>query len=289
MKRLLIFGARGFVGGCLASAARALFQVIPSDWNGRVDIADPEACRQVFEAARPDVVCLLAAISDIDRCEREPGFAEAVNVQGPENIARECRRTGARLLFTSSGAVFDGSAAGYVETDPPSPVSVYGRTKARAERVVADILPGAVVIRLSLVLGLAPHAGTNAMVNKLLAAWKAGRRVQAPVQESRNAIDAATLASVLLEMAAGDELRGIYHAGATNALSRFEIARRLALAFGYPEELIEPQANAASGRAPRGLCEYLRTEKLAGICRTRIPTCEEAIERCAQASSQSST
>jgi dTDP-4-dehydrorhamnose reductase len=287
MKRLLIFGARGFIGGWLASTAQRFFEVIPADLDGRVDIVDREACRRVFDAVRPDIVYLLAAISDIDRCEREPRLAEAVNVEGPENIACECLRTGARLLFTSSGAVFDGSAPGYVETDPVSPVSVYGRTKACAESVVADLLPDAVIVRLSLVLGLAPQGGTNALVNKLLASWEARRVVPTPVSEYRNAIDAPTLANFLLELVADDRAAGIYHAGSANSLSRFEIARRLAAAFGYPADLVEPQINPPEGRAPRGRCEFLRTEKLAAICRTPIPTCEEAIERCAHATAQS--
>ena len=32
--------------------------------------------------------------------------------------------------------VFDGGRHGYTEEDPPSPVSVYGETKARAESIV---------------------------------------------------------------------------------------------------------------------------------------------------------
>jgi dTDP-4-dehydrorhamnose reductase len=287
MKRLLIFGARGFIGGCLALAARPRFAAVPSDSMGRVDIADREACRRLFDAVRPDTVFLLAAISDIDRCEREPALAEAANVQGPENIARECLRTGARLLFTSSGAVFDGTKADYVETDPVSPVSVYGKSKARAETVVTELLPGAVIVRLSLVLGLAPHAGTNALVNKLMASWEAGKPVSVPVNEQRNAIDAPALTNLLLELANNERAAGIYHAGSANALSRLEIGRRLATAFGYPEELIQPQTHLPQGRAPRGLCEFLRTEKLAAVCQTPMPTCEEAIERCAHATAQS--
>jgi dTDP-4-dehydrorhamnose reductase len=287
MKRMLIFGARGFVGGCLAAAARPLFEVIPSDGNGRVNLTERAACRRLFDSVRPDVVCLLAAISDIDRCEREPRLAHAVNVHGTENIARECLRTGARLLFTSSGAVFDGTSVSYVESDRPSPVSVYGRTKARAERIVAAILPNAVIVRLSLVLGRAPHAGTNALVDKLLASWDAGRAVTVPVHEYRNAIDVSTLADFILELVVNEKPAGIYHVGSSNALSRFEIARRLALAFGYSADLIAPQTHAPVGRAPRGLHEFLRTDKLAAICRAPIPTCEEAIERCAHATAQS--
>lgn len=286
-RRLLIFGARGFIGGWLRSAAQPVWDAISSDRDGRVDIADADACRRLFDAVRPDTVFLLAAASDIDRCEREPQWAEAVNVRGPEAVARECRRTGVRLLFTSSGAVFDGTASSYSETDAPSPVSVYGRSKAGAENIVTGLLPDAVIVRLSLVLGHAPADGTNALVNRWLAAWEAGKSVAVPADEYRNAIDIGTLVSFLLELAGHDRSKGIYHAGSANALSRFEIARAMAAELGYPTDLVEAQARIPERRAPRGRYEFLRTDKLAAICRTPIPSCEEAIRRCAHATAQS--
>ena len=280
--RLLLFGARGFLGGWLQETAAAACEVIPA----RADITNAAACAAAVEEARPAWVFLLAAISDIDRCQREPALAEAVNVRGAENVARACLQMGARLLFTSSGAVFDGTESGYIETDPVSPVSCYGKAKARAEQIVAGLVPDALIVRLSLVLGLARTARTNALLDKLLAAWQAGSPVAAPADEYRNAIDAGTLAKLLLELAAGGA-RGIYHAGSANALSRFDIARSLALQSGYAADLVQPMPDPPPERAPRGRYEFLRTEKLAAVCRTPIPACEEAIRRCAHAAAQS--
>jgi dTDP-4-dehydrorhamnose reductase len=286
MKRLLIFGARGFLGGWVAAAAAPAFEVVSADRDHRVEIANQQACRQLFDQVRPDYVLMLAALSDIDRCEREPDLAEVVNVHGPVNVARECLRAGARLLFTSSGAVYDGNAVSYSEEDPTSPISVYGKTKARAEAALAAMMPDVVIARLSLVLGLAPTAGTNAVVNRLLASWNAGQVVQAPVNEYRNAIHASTAASFLLQLATQNESRGIFHIGSANVLSRFDITRALAAEFGFADHLVQPQERPPANRAPRGRHEFLRTEKIAAVCGTRVPTCEQAIERCASATAQ---
>ena len=266
--RMLIFGSRGFLGGWMAAAAARRFDVVAAEGEERADIRDASACRRVMEAVRPEIVVLTAAISDIDRCEREPQSAEAVNVGGPANIARECARMGARLLFTSSGAVFDGTQAAYDENDTPAPVSVYGWTKLRAERAVASLLPEAVVVRLSLVIGLAHHSGTNALLNRLLACWAEGLTVEVPADEYRNALDAATLATMLVELAANPGAVGIYHAGSANALSRLEIACGLAQAFGYSRELVQPQLEAAVGRAPRGTVRISPAGQTCGLLRT---------------------
>lgn len=281
--RMLIFGARGFLGGWLAAAARRNFEVAPPT---RVELTDHLACNQLIETWRPDIVVLLAAISDIDRCERNPAIAEAVNVRAAENIARAARRARSRLIFASSGAVFDGTRAAYSEDDPPCPVNVYGQTKARAEEAVRAALADAIVVRFALVLGRALSSGTNALVNKLLAAWEVARSVPLLVSEHRNAIDAATSTSLLLELAANPAARGVFHIGSANALSRYEIGCALARAFGYSPDLVWPEQAPPPGRAPRGRYEFLRADKIARISRTPIPACEEAIERCAHATAE---
>ena len=68
------------------------------------------------------------------------------------------------LLVLASLA--DGAKHGYRESDAPTPVSVYGRTKASAEELIAATLPAAVVLRLALVIGFAEGSGTNAMFDE---------------------------------------------------------------------------------------------------------------------------
>src|SRR5271170_59541 len=168
--RLLVIGARGFLGGRLIESRDDRFEFCGTP----CDITDAASVRAAFETARPEIVALTAAIADIDRCEKEPDLARAVNVGGVENVARECARRGARLLFTSSGAVFDGEAPEYRESDPPSPLSVYGKTKADAEHIIQQILPDAAIVRLSTALGYSVSGGNNALLDRLQSAFRAG-------------------------------------------------------------------------------------------------------------------
>ncbi len=245
----------------------------------KIDITSPSSVNAAFDVTEPAAVILLAAISDIDQCECRPELAEAVNVWGATHVVEECRRTGARLVFTSSAAVFDGTRHGYRESDAPTPVSVYGRTKARAEELIAAELPAAVILRLALVVGFAEGTGTNAMLNKFAAKLRVGETVSLPDFEYRNPIDAATLSCVILELLASETAAGIFHLGATEAISRFELGVRLAERMGYTSQLVQPQTEPLPGRAPRGLDHFLLTERIAAACRTRVPTCDEVIER----------
>ena len=165
-----------------------------------IDITSAGSVNAAFDHSKPDCAILLAAVSDIDQCEQRPELAEAVNVCGAAHVAAACRRMGTRLLFTSSAAVFDGTRHGYREADAPTPVSVYGRTKARAEELIVSALPEAIILRLALVIGYAQGDGTNAMLNKFAAKLRAGEPVSLPDFEYRNPIDAATLSDAMLEL-----------------------------------------------------------------------------------------
>lgn len=284
--RMLIIGARGFVGGNLARAAADDYEVVCADIQPpeaaneiRIDITDGASVDSALAQTRPDQVVLLAALSDIDRCEGAPDLAEALNVRGPSLVAAACAAAGAKLLFTSSAAVFDGTVHGYVEEDMPTAVSVYGRSKARAEMAVLKTLPTAIVLRLALVVGFAGRPGTNAMNDRLRDSFAAGKPVLTPTYEFRNPIDADTLSAFLLELFAIDSPGGILHLGATETISRFDLVTEIAQRLGYSPNLVVPQSEPIPGRAPRGLDHFLRTDKIARLCRTPVPSCSQVIER----------
>lgn len=292
--RLLIIGAGGFVGQHLARQAASSFEVFradlvpPPDANGlALDITSAASVDAGFRQISPHAVVLLAAIADIDQCETRPDLAEAVNVGGAAHVAEACSRTGARLLFISSAAVFDGAKHGYCDCDAVKPVSVYGRTKANAEELITTMLPQSIILRLALVIGFAEGSSTNAMLNKFATRLGAGEPVSLPDYEYRNPIDAGTLSTFIIELLQRDDASGILHLGAQQSISRFELGLRLAERLGLPRHLVQRQTQPLPGRAPRGLDHFLLTEKIRAFCRTPVPSVDEVIERAIHGSPKS--
>jgi dTDP-4-dehydrorhamnose reductase len=82
-----------------------------------------------------DLVLHAAAWTDVDGAEANPQEAAAVNIGGTQHAAE----LGAPLVYYSSDYVFDGTKREpYVESDAPSPQSVYGRTKLHGEAAAGE-------------------------------------------------------------------------------------------------------------------------------------------------------
>jgi dTDP-4-dehydrorhamnose reductase len=289
-QRLLIIGATGFVGSRWAHRAKEHFEVFQAarsaadrDDSVSIDITDPGSVGRAFDRARPDLVTHLAALSDIDRCEREPELAERINYQGAVYVAEQCAQRSARLFYTSTDAVFDGSRGIYYEHDEPTPPNWYGQTKARAERAILERVPSAVVIRLSLVLGRGLGGPGNSYLEKVAGNLAAGKPIITPTYEVRNPIDVGTACRFFEELALQPDATGIFHIGASDKMSRYDLARAIAVQLGYDPGLIVEQTAPVAGRAPRGRDDFLVTERIRQFCATGVPTCRQVIERACDA------
>jgi dTDP-4-dehydrorhamnose reductase len=112
---------------------------------GRRDLPDgvPAAgVRAALEATKPALVLNTAAYTAVDRAEREPEAAAAVNAALPRALAEACGALDIPLVHVSTDYVFDGEKRSpYLETDAPNPLGVYGATKLEGDRAIERAAP----------------------------------------------------------------------------------------------------------------------------------------------------
>lgn len=151
---ILITGATGTLGRAFARicAERDLHCRVLT--RADMDIADPHSIEEALERWRPWAVINTAGYVRVDDAERDAERCFRENTTGPGNLAVSCARHGLPLVTFSTDLVFDGeNDAPYVETDSTRPLNVYGESKARAERLVLDRHPDALVVRTSSFFG----------------------------------------------------------------------------------------------------------------------------------------
>jgi dTDP-4-dehydrorhamnose reductase len=257
--RLLITGAGGLLGAYLLREAEDRDGVVA--WGGLqggecfgvslrpIDLTDAAAVAAAFRSDRPDVVLHAAALARVADCWRDPERARRVNVNATRTLAHLAADAGARLVLVSTDLVFDGEHAPYRETDPPSPVSIYGQTKRAAEEAALEALQSAVV-RVSLLYGPALH-GRPSFFDEQAAALRVGRPVTLFRDEWRTPLDLVTAARALLAVARSD-FSGLLHVGGPERLSRLEMGLRLAAFLGAnAAPIIAADRAAAPAPEPR--------------------------------------
>ncbi|MCL4194479.1 MAG: SDR family oxidoreductase [Thermoguttaceae bacterium] len=289
MRRLLITGASGFVGGNLAIRAAERWQAFATlhaaaatadgvTAVGGIDVSQSSDVDRAVDEVHPDAIIHAAAMANLDSAAADPQRARQVNVEGTRNVARAAARTGARLVYLSTDLVFDGEHAPYREDIEPKPILTYGRSKLEGERAALEIAP-CCVVRSALLFGWSRTAAacfTEVMLRRL----REGHRVKLFTDEFRTPLAVDTLCEILLELAERRELAGVYHAAGTERLSRYEFGRRTCVAFGLPVELLDQSTrDQVPSREPRPRDCSLDTTKLRAAIRTPIPSVEESLER----------
>ena len=253
--RIVITGAGGQLGGCLAALAADQGRDVLACTSSQWDITDPAAADRIIQSG--DVVINCAAFTNVDAAESDEDRAYAVNAAGPGHIARACARVGARLIHVSTDYVFNGDFDGakphpYEPGDETHPQGVYGRTKFAGERAVLAALPEAsngIVVRTAWVYTGGAGKDFVAVMRRLAAG-------DGPVDVVDDQVGSPTyvadLAGALLQVV-DDRVPGpILHAANAGEVSRFEQARAVFEECGADPARVRPVSSAENPRpAPR--------------------------------------
>jgi dTDP-4-dehydrorhamnose reductase len=212
-----------------------------------VDITDPGLVDRAFDKAEPDIVIHCAAFTAVDDCELQPEVAFKVNAEGTRNVARACRRRGIPILYLSTDYVFDGEKPEpYVETDRPSPLNVYGKTKLAGEEGVKELAARFWIVRVSWLFG---PWGRN-FVRAILDQARAGqplRVVADQVGAPTYTMDLAEKIEAIFTRAEG----GIYHVTNQGWCSWFEFAQEILHQAGLDHLTVSPLPSSALHRRAR--------------------------------------
>lgn len=221
--KILILGARGMLGHELdkvfSDAER--YQTILWD-REELDITDREAVEAKLQEMKPEVVINAAAYTAVDKAESEEELAYNINGYAVGYLAAAAKEMGALLIHFSTDYVFDGeNHLGYKEDfETKNPVTVYGKSKKLAEKLIADIGPRHFIIRTQ---WLFAAAGKNFIETMLRLAGE-GQEIRVVNDQFGSPTHAQDLAMRVREMIEENRPSGVYHVTNTGTCSWYEFA-----------------------------------------------------------------
>lgn len=284
------------VAGRNGQLARALKEIdLPdTDWQvkamGRpeLDLSDPATLREQIEAFAPDIVINTAAYTAVDKAEDEPEAAHAINAIGAGNLAKATAEAGIPILHISTDYVFSGEGkTARVETDPPSPVNVYGSSKLAGEKAVAEANPRHLIVRTSWLYSPFGHNFVTTMLRL------GGERDELTVVDDQTGSPtyAFDLAEALIAITGqvvgrpeGDSVWGIYHLANSDTATWFDFAGeifRQASGHGFNTPKLTPvtfdQFPTPAARPAYSVLDCKKAQDVFGI---RLRDWHEAVSDC---------
>ena len=239
---ILITGAGGQLGQDCTQLLGGRHAVTCCDVP-KIDITNAEQVAAIFAACKPDAVINCAAYTAVDACETDQERCMAVNATGPELLARQCQIHGSRMLQISTDYVFDGMRAApdcYTETDPPNPLSMYGRSKLAGDLAVQAATDNHLIIRTAWLYGI---GNKNFLKTMLRLAVADPKRTIKVVNDQHGSLTWSWRLALQIERLLASDLTGIVHATAEGHSTWYEGARFFLDAMAVPY-LMEPCTTA---------------------------------------------
>jgi dTDP-4-dehydrorhamnose reductase len=269
---LAITGANGTLGQAFIRLCSVRGLSVTALTRTEMDITCFSTVQDVLNKLRPWAVVNAAGYVRVDQAETDCSRCQSENVLGACNLAQYCSDTARPLLTFSSDLVFDGKkAAPYDETSTPNPLSVYGRTKATAEKKIATLHTDALQIRTSAFFG--PWDNTN-FVTQTLRTLGRGEIVQAACDVRISPTYVPDLVNTSLDLLL-DGAAGIWHLNNQGASSWADFAQLAAQLAKIPTARLQAvEQHCLPWRAPRP-----SNSSMTSIHGVLLPSLVDALQR----------
>lgn len=192
--------------------------------------------------------CIFAAIARLADCARDPAGSARINVTQTLALVDRLLARGIYVLFLSTNQVFDGLTPHTPADAPPSPVSEYGRQKARVEAALrAHVDNGAPIAILRLAKVVSPDM---ALIRDWIDALSRGR----PIRSFHDMMLAPTPTDLVVRAIAAlleDRAAGIFQLTGPRDISYADVGAHIARRLGADPALVT-RVSAASAGMPDG-------------------------------------
>jgi dTDP-4-dehydrorhamnose reductase len=235
MMEALVVGGDGLIGHALykhlvASGIDAQYSSRKSRLSKQnciyLDLAKPARISRV-----PDVVFMCAGITNLKQCESDPIGTRKINVDMSVQLMEDLHARGARIVYLSSQAVFDGNTPNLSSDSPTSATIEYGKQKSEVEKCVVEMGEGTAVVRISKVISC-----TAALIAEWLSSLNKGDAIHPFIDLALSPVSLRYLVSALMN----ESLKGIVHISNEQQLSYADFASLLAETFDFSADLVQP-------------------------------------------------
>ena len=147
-KKILVTGGNGRFAKILKENNNKLNLVFVS--RKECNILDIKSIQKIFKKIKPSIILHCAGLSrPMQTHEKNISKSIDLNIIGTANITKVCEKNNIKLVYFSTGYVYEGTRGNYSETDPVKPFNNYGLSKLGGECAVS-MYKNSLILRISM-------------------------------------------------------------------------------------------------------------------------------------------
>ncbi len=285
--KFLVTGSTGLVGSQVVKDLVKSGHLVYSCYNDskpydgtpiHLDLVNDTKITEAVATIRPDVIIHLAAMTNVDLCEKEKDLALKINAKATEILSKQAAKSGSFLIYVSTDYVFDGEEGMKKESDTPNPVDYYGYSKYQGELGVQDMASSWCIARTSTPFGV--NKTRKSFPTFVIENLQEKKEVSAITDQYTSPIYVPNLSQMLIEISSRQVLGIIHLAGATR-ISRYDLAKLVAEKLGLDKNLLKPTSikDMINWTAKRPKDSSLDVSKATKILNEKPLTIEEGLDR----------
>ena len=282
--KVLITGSNGQLGSEIRELAseyenlECIYKDLPE-----LDICDTETLTTIITDQHINAVINCAGYTAVDKSEYNPEIVEQVNAKGVLNLVNALKKVDGKLIHISTDYVFDGNhSQPYKESDPVSPIGVYGETKREGELAVFNSSIDAIVIRTS---WLYSGYGNN-FLKTMLRLGNEKKSIQVVFDQKGTPTFAKDLAKTCLDILSDtgstnlSKKESLYHYSNEGVTSWYDFATAIMEICNIDCQVIPIETKDYPTQARRPLYSVLDKSKIKSDFKVTIPHCRDSLANC---------
>lgn len=289
MERILITGANGLLGQKCITELKSDYELYLCDVHDAsfldkenipyfvIDITKRQAVKNAITSLKPHYIVNAAAYTDVDGCETSKELCWKTNVEAVDNLVYAALKTDSKIIHISSDYIFDGKNGPYQETDVPSPLGYYGKSKLAGENVLIRSNVQSAILRTMILYGVGIKTRPN-FVTWLINEIQNERHVKIVNDQYGNPTLADDLARAIKRVI-DLEKWDIFHVSGSQLIDRYHFAVRIAETFDLnPEYIVETTTTELAQVALRPLRSGFMLDKIKTELGLKMMTIDESLK-----------
>ena len=282
--KILVTGKNGQLGKSIHKIVTNNEQNSEFVFVGReeLDLSSQDSIINYFNNNSFEIIINCAAYTAVDKAEKEVELANYINHLAISKIAEISNKHKVKLIHISTDYIFDGiSEKAYLESDNPSPLNIYGKSKLAGEvAVCAAMQKNAIIIRTSWLYS----EYSNNFVDTILRKAQKFDELSVVSDQYSSPTNASDLAKVIIQIINHkkfrnhDQLTQIYHYSSYGVCSWFEFAREILELASIDCQVNPIETKDYLTAAKRPKYSFLNTDKIVKSFGLEIPFWKDSLK-----------